>query len=78
MISSQPLRDALELPARTFDVAPCLLLLFARHLGHRLGQAPPGPAQNRSRRLQFALQRGTLGGGRRRRLPLRLEKQLRL
>jgi hypothetical protein len=78
MISSHPLRDALEFPARAFDLRLRLLLLFARHLRHGFGQAPAGPAQNRRSRFQFTLQRGSLGGGRRRRLPPRLQKQLRL
>jgi hypothetical protein len=78
MICSHPLRDALQFPARAFDVALCLLLLCAGHLRHGFGQAPSGPAQNRGRRLQFALQCGGLRGGRCRWLPLRLQKQLRL
>ena len=78
MISFHPLRDALQFPARTLDVALRLLLLFAGHLRYGFGQAPASPAQNRSRGLQFALQRGGLRSGRRRRLPLRLQKQFRL
>jgi hypothetical protein len=76
MISSHPFGDALEFPARAFDLRLCVLLLFARHLRYGFGQAPSGPAQNRRSRLQFTLQHGSLRGGRRRRLPLRLQKQL--
>jgi hypothetical protein len=75
---SHSFRHPVQFAARAFDLASDLLLLRAVHLRQDRRQPPAGAPQNGHRHLQIALhlfhRRGLTG----RRLPLRLQKQLRL
>jgi len=71
-------RHPVEFAARAFDLAPRLFQLLAIHLRRRFPQTAAGAMQNGNRHLQIALEPGRLCGGRRRRLPLRFQKQFRL
>jgi hypothetical protein len=59
-------RHPVELPARAFDPALHLLLLFAAHLRQSFREPPAGAAQDGRGHLQIALERGPLRGGLRR------------
>src|SRR5688572_19343558 len=67
-----------EFVARSFNSPQRLSSLLIVHLGCGVCKPPRRPPQNRDRGVEFPLQRGSLRFSRRRRLPLRLQKQLRL
>jgi hypothetical protein len=74
LLLSHSLRQPVQLPPRTFDVALQLLLLRAVHRRHGFREPPPGAMQNGNRHFQIARD---LGRHRFRcRWLLRLQKQV--